>query len=77
VSRRRKVAHPFLLAGGTLWSAAANLAARAARREPAYPGLRELVSRFYAAVRYDTEPPVAAAETLAVAAARDALLALM
>ncbi|MGH7570233.1 MAG: Gfo/Idh/MocA family protein [Gemmatimonadota bacterium] len=74
-SRGRKIARPFTLAGGTLLRAGANLARRAGRREPAFPGLRELVSRCYAAVRDPALPgPIPPAETRAVARAREAIL---
>lgn len=77
VSRTRKLARPFLLTAATLGRATVNLAARAARGETAYPGLRELVRRFYAAIRGDGSPPVSPAETLAVAATHDALRTLL
>lgn len=76
-SRARKVAHPFLLAASTLGAASANLARRAAAREPAYPGLRQLIAACYAAVRGVAPPPIAPTEVLDVAAARDALLRAM
>ena len=72
----RKVARPFSLAGSTLGRAGANLTRRALSRETAYPGLRELVRRTYASIataisrrRSTTD------ETMAVAVARDAILA--
>jgi predicted dehydrogenase len=74
VSRARKVAHPFALSGGTMAAAAANLLARAATGEVAYPGLRELVRRFYAAARDGEASPITGAEAMDVAAARDLLL---
>jgi len=70
-----KAVRPFFLAGSTLAHAGGNLAARAARREVAYPGLRELVRRTYAAVLHGLPPPIPPVETLAVARARDAILA--
>lgn len=74
-SRRRKIARPFTLAGGTLLQAGAGLARRAGRREPAFPGLRELVRRCYAAVRQGTWPgPIPFAETRSVARAGDVIL---
>jgi predicted dehydrogenase len=73
VSRARKITHPFTLAGGTLFSATGNLLSRAARREPAYPGLRELIRRFYQAIGTAGQPPISAAETMDVALVRDAL----
>jgi predicted dehydrogenase len=75
VSRGRKIAQPFMLGAGTVGAASANLARRAARREPAYPGLRELVRVFYDAVAGVTPPPISPAETLAVARARDRICA--
>ena len=70
-TRAFKVAHPFVDAARTAASAAANLAARGVRREPAYPGLRELVRRMYAAAEQGSAAPIAPAETLAVARALD------
>jgi len=73
-TRVRKVIRPFTLAGSTATSAATNLAARAARRETAYPGLRELVRRTYEAIASGSRPPIEPQETLSVALARDAIL---
>jgi predicted dehydrogenase len=75
VSRGRKIAQPFALAGRTGAAAAGNLARRAWRREPAYPGLRDLVAAFHTAAAVGGEPPISPAATLDVAAARDRLLA--
>lgn len=74
-TRAGKAVRPFALAGSTLARAGGNLAARAARREHAYPGLRELVRRAYDAVSNGLPPPIDPAETLAVARARDEILA--
>ena len=71
VSRGRKIARPFTLGAKTFANAATNLAVRTIRREPAYPGLRELVGAFYAAARTGTAPPITADETLDVVAAAE------
>ena len=73
-TRARKVARPFTRGSRTVAAAATNLAARAARREPAYPGLRELVRQTYAAVRAGGPSPIPPAEVLAVADARARIL---
>jgi hypothetical protein len=73
-SRAHKIAHPFSLSALRTGSAAANLARRALRREPAYPGLRELIGRFYGAVRTGGPSPIGPGDALAVARARDRLL---
>jgi predicted dehydrogenase len=73
VSRARKISAPFVEAGATAGAAAVNLATRAVRQQPAYPGLRELIAALYAAVRAGGAAPIAPAEALAVARARDAL----
>jgi hypothetical protein len=75
VSRAHKISRPFAHAGQTLAAAGLNLAWRVARSEPAYPGLRELIDRFYRAVRGEAAPPIDAGEILDVATARDALTA--
>ena len=75
VSRRAKMAQPFLGAGKMFGSASLNLARRAWQREFAYPGLRELVSQFYSAVRGERATPVLPASIADVACARDRILA--
>jgi predicted dehydrogenase len=75
VSRFSKLARPFAVAGSTFVSAAENAAKRAIRQESAFPGLRELVHRFYASVRFGDAPPVGIADALDVAAARDTIIA--
>lgn len=67
VSRSAKALRPFALGGQLVAKAGGNLASRALRREPAYPGLRELIRRFHAAALAGHEPPVPEAETLAAA----------
>lgn len=74
-SRGRKIARPFTHAGATLLRAGTNLTRRARRRETAFPGLRELVRRCYAAIDDPTLPgPIPPAEALAVARGREAIL---
>lgn len=75
VSRAYKVARPFVRSGQTILAAGLNLTRRATRAEPAYPGLRELIERFYRAVRAGAPTPISPCETLEVASARDALIA--
>lgn len=75
VSRARKAVRPFTGAASTLIAAAATLAQRTVAWEPAFPGLRELVRRYYAAIESgDTTGPVTPSETIAVSAARDRIL---
>ena len=74
VSRTAKIAHPFVSSGATLVGATANLARRVMTRESAYPGLRELVRRFYAATRGECPPPIPADSVSDVALSRDQLL---
>lgn len=74
VSRHRKMLHPFSRAARRGGAAALNLGRRALAGEPAFPGLRALIESFYGAVRGKRPSPLPAAETLAVARARDRLL---
>lgn len=78
VSRAAKIVQPFLRSGLGLAAAGWNLAARAARRESAYPGLRTLVREFYRAVENPAAvpPPITAEQSIAVAEARDRIIAL-
>ena len=52
-----------------------NLARRIASREPAYPGLRALVSEFHGSVRGECAPPIPPHEIEDLAQARDEILA--
>jgi predicted dehydrogenase len=74
VSRARKVAAPFVRSLSLGAAAAANLTRRAWTRQPAYPGLWELVDAFYGAVRRGGPSPIPAAETLDVARGCERLL---
>ena len=78
VSRGAKIAQPFLRSGLGLATAGWNLAARAARREFAYPGLQTLVGEFYRAVESprSVPPPITPEQSIAVAEARDRIVAL-
>lgn len=67
-SRADKLTAPFRQGAARLAAAAANLAWRGLRREPAYPGLPELIAAFYAAVRAGGPPPVTPEETIETAA---------
>lgn len=70
-SRWQKIGQPFSAGLRQAGAAATNLAERALRGESAYPGLRELIARTYAAVQHDSAPPVSAQESIAVAEACD------
>ena len=74
VSRSTKAFRPFADAFGLFGRAGANLAARTLRREPAYPGLRDLTARVYAAARGTAACPISAEEAVAVADMRDMFL---
>lgn len=66
-----KVARPFVGSTQTLGVALANLVGRAIRREPAYPGLRELVRRFHLACAHLAPSPITVDESVDVAHVRD------
>ncbi|MGI8555824.1 MAG: Gfo/Idh/MocA family protein [Pyrinomonadaceae bacterium] len=74
VSKLRKILHPFDLSARNFSAAFFNLLRRAARFETAYPGLQNLVDRFYQSIRENTEPPVSAAQTINVAQIRDDII---
>ena len=74
VSRSRKILQPFETAGRRFGAATLNLAARALRREPAYPGLQRLIARFYAALSGAEAPPFSRKQIIAVARAKDEIV---
>jgi predicted dehydrogenase len=74
-SRVDKALRPFVGSSLALGAAAANIASRVLIAEPAYPGLRELVRRFYRAVVQGGPSPIGDDESIDVARMRDALIA--
>lgn len=66
-SRSQKILQPFTSTAIPFLAAAINLTRRAAMQEWAYPGLRELVSATYDAVRGSSPPPMRREEIEAVA----------
>ena len=72
-SRIDKIGRPVVGSLLTLGTAVANLGARAVRQEPAYPGLRELVSRFHRACAGQGLSPITVEESIDVARARDSI----
>ena len=75
VSRTHKIIQPFEVSVRQFNVAARNLAVRLLNSEGAYPGLRRLVALFYQALRTGGNFPIPAQDTLAVARARQAILA--
>jgi hypothetical protein len=67
-TRGGKIVQPFLAGSSLVASATTNLVRRVIAREPAYPGLRELVQRFYLAAAASGTAPISPAETMAVSA---------
>ena len=74
-SRTMKIARPAFFAARLATAAVTNLAGRVIRQEPAYPGLRELVRRFYVAAATGGPSPIPDEETRAVADVWSALRA--
>lgn len=65
-SRLMKVARPAYFSARLALAASGSLARRVLQRETAYPGLRELVRRFYAAAATGATSPISPEETRAV-----------
>jgi predicted dehydrogenase len=75
VSRTHKITQPFEASLLQFGVAAGNLIVRFLNNESAYPGLRRLVSLFYQSLSTGGAPPIPIQDTLAVARARQAILA--
>lgn len=73
-SRLDKALRPLRHASAQLLAAGLNLAGRAARRELAYPGLRELIGAFYGSVRTQGRSPVGVEEMVEAAALMERFL---
>jgi predicted dehydrogenase len=67
-SRAAKALAPLRAGTRLLWAAGTNLARRAIDRDPAFPGLRELIRRFYASLADHTPPPIRPDELVEAAA---------
>jgi predicted dehydrogenase len=75
VSRSAKIAQPFVRSAGHLAAAACNLAYRGFRNEPAYPGLRTLISKFYEACVGGGAAPISNQQIIDAARVRDRFIA--
>jgi predicted dehydrogenase len=75
VSRTQKIIQPFEISLRQFGAAAGNLILRLLNAEGAYPGLRRLVYLFYEALRSGGIPPIPVHDTIAVAHARQVILA--
>ncbi len=75
VSRWRKIGHPFDRAGRRLTAAGSSLGRRLLTREPAYPGLKALIRRFYEAAAGRAPAPYDGLTIRQIAAAHEQLLA--
>ncbi|MDQ2665202.1 MAG: Gfo/Idh/MocA family oxidoreductase [Gemmatimonadota bacterium] len=76
-TRTGKVTQPFVNATSHFGAAAGNLARRAAAREPAYPGLRELVREFYDAAATGGAAPISPSETVNIATTLETIQRMM
>jgi predicted dehydrogenase len=75
ISRTHKIIQPFENSLRQFSAAAGNLVVRLLNNESAYPGLRRLVCLFYEALRIGGIPPIPVHDTIAVARARQIILA--
>ena len=75
VSRLSKILRPFATSLKLFGIASINLIGRGLSGEIAYPGLQQLTRQFYDAVRGIAPSPIAPDDVMAVAIARDAVLA--
>lgn len=75
LGRASKLLRPFRLSTATLLEASVNLARRSVRREPAYPGLVELIRATYDAARTGGPAPIHPDEAIEAAALTERLAA--
>jgi predicted dehydrogenase len=73
LGRRSKLLRPFRVSASTFFKAGTNLTLRSLRREPAYPGLVELLRETYDAVRSAGRPPIHPDEAVEAAALTERL----
>ena len=74
VSRQRKIIAPLAYSLGNFAAAGINLIRRSGEGDFAYPGLRTLITQFYAAAQTGGAAPLPPQEILQVARLRDALM---
>lgn len=67
VSRQAKLLAPFARSSKTMALAAANLARRSFSRQPAYPGLKQLIASSYQAAAGQAVPPISPLDARVVA----------
>lgn len=73
LGRTSKLLRPFRTSAATFLRASGNLAGRTLRREPAYPGLVELLRATYDAIRSGGPPPIHPDEAIEAAALTERL----
>jgi hypothetical protein len=74
VSRARKIRMPFEQAARSVFHATKNLTLRGLQREPAYPGLKTLISEFHGVIRSGGDAPIDLESTLQIAQAQETIL---
>ncbi|GMQ82943.1 MAG: hypothetical protein BMS9Abin05_2412 [Rhodothermia bacterium] len=75
LSRLSKISAPLRESSRGFVSATHNLGRRLFEWEPAYPGLRQLISQFYRAIRNEDQAPLSEHHILATAIERERLIA--
>jgi len=66
VSRFRKITAPFIFSTKTLYAASCNLLRRLLNREPAYPGLKMLIKKYYESIEKAESEPISSAHYIAI-----------
>ena len=66
VSRSRKITAPFIFSAKTFYAASCNLLRRLLNREPAYPGLKMLIKKYYESIEKAESEPISSAHYIAI-----------
>jgi len=74
VSRKKKIMHPFDLSVRRFYAASSNLVRRIFYWEPAYPGLKLLISQFYKSLGDGSRPPISNEDIIAIEQTRENLI---
>jgi len=66
VSRSRKITAPFIFSAKTFYAASCNLLRRLLNREPAYPGLKMLIKKYYESIEKAESEPISSDNYIAI-----------